>query len=536
MLCIDTFTDNGYQYRNIAHHQIGNELACLFYLIGENDKEIENFTEYLKKKLCETIPKYLPFDKKDKCYKMTLKSDYGTYDFRYTPDGMFRMGYINIQAKPYDDPSTDQNNDKEHSLKKLSRTQIDKQTLFPLLTFNWGFHAQIAMAAGHSAKFTTEPSYSIKLAEFLRKDAEDRLISKNIDLAECIKDQILHNLHDILTTYNSIDNDQHIYSWLMHGKSYGYQQHTLEEIDSLKLINLYISEICDMYDSMLLFFSGYNEIDNRPLYENTRSVIYTKKEVLGEKTAKAITNTNDKTDFRKSDLQILFTKDEKTATKIAARMQKANTLFEEFDQKTMMNMNHDSKVRMLLKKDMLIDDVKKCMEDGIKLDDLFVENINDIDLSDNENNDAYKKQSKYFAKIMQKAIDKLPDNTISEFNKLLNNEYAENMKLNSITVQHPVNEMPYIQIKFKNVPTQQYDHQTNAYVTSEKDMTDTLKIGSYESKHTDDPRRQVLIDRLIDLYRKLYDIDNEFIRKTLKRLGLIKEGFKPVKYSEEKTA
>ena len=54
--------------------------------------------------------------------------------------------------------------------------------------------------------------------------------------------------------------------------------------------------------------------------------------------------------------------------------------------------------------------------------------------------------------------------------------------------------------------------------------------------HTDDPKRQVYIDKLIDLYHKLYAIDNDFIHGTLKRLGLIKDGFMPVKYSEKKTA
>ena len=68
------------------------------------------------------------------------------------------------------------------------------------------------------------------------------------------------------------------------------------------------------------------------------------------------------------------------------------------------------------------------------------------------------------------------------------------------------------------------------YEIIECDEIDEMRIEHQYLKDPNDPVRQGIVNKLIEIYNQLYSIDNEFIRKTLIRMGLIKEGFIPEKY------
>lgn len=559
---IDTYDNtNTYLYQNIALAEIANEAACLFYLVGEADKKSEQFTEYLKTKIANNMIKHMTIDKKCHKYILPMKD----CDFSYDPNkGIFRLGYSTLDAPiiKTEDEKLEQTLKTTVKTVKANTREKTRQLEFPSLSFNWGLHTQTSLEAGHPMTLFSKSVCDIKLADFLKADMEDRTIYKGLDPIEMIKTSILERLKVFLDTYTNVENINTLPYELQYIKNESYRQYDKSKkiyhpegskwlnsslIDSL----LKIDSTCvdKMYQNIVKLFSApcnayYNTIpdtlrikDCDPcshIHNINSDIKIDWISTIFDKKGQSILNRDINKEY-----QILFINNKKACDKLIEASKTANSYIETADPNMCLNMGIYKSNIVYINYGLTVEDLTSTYNHCIKKDDITV--INGETITKEIREKLEHERFEYLADLYKKAIEQLPENTIEEFNRIMSkSKYAANMKLESIDVIIPketkinavyYNEIsPTIQFQFKNVPTKEWIHGKNMCEFIECDEIDEMRIEHQYLKDPNDPVRQGIVNKLIEIYDQLYSIDNEFIRKTLIRMGLIKEGFIPEKY------
>lgn len=563
---IDTFDDTN-TYNNIAISELANEVVCLFYLVGEDDKKSAAFSEYLKTKIANNIMKRVPINEKTKTYQLSIRSTYGTETFNYDPiKGLFKLGYHRLDAPINQLPVIKKDTEPETKTKSAkTKRELARECEFPMLNFNWGFHTQASLMAGHPMTLFSKSVCDIKLANLLKMDAEDRVIAKGINLVNEIQNLIIERLKAIIETYSKITNENELpnsvsncinnghYSlyekkWSFMTKGSKFLNNNISE----SLLKLTSDDFKTIYYYIMRLFGIQLDQAYNPVYRvknleikrcsSHRCIIWGEtdikmdwlKTIFDESCQKKLQKEN-------NEYQILFINNAKACDKLIDASKTVNTYIDKLDENMCLSMGIDRRNIIALHAGLTADDINLAYNQCITKNDLYVSNgktiTNEIRVK------TEKERAKYLFNLYQEAVDNLPENIIEEFNKLMSKtKFTKDMKLTKIHVvkDHDNHNhynsgfgtemLPSIAFEFKNVPHKTYKN--NKYVTEIDDDIDRdyMYFECNAIKDPNDPVRHLFVNNLIDVYNKLYNIDNDFIRPMLKRVGLIKEGFVPEKY------